>query len=350
MKWADNGPIDELAAYLESLPEWLDITVVDGSEQQIFEQHRRHLPHRARHLRPAPAFSTSNGTDTGTSTSNGASFGNGNSNGASFDNGASFGNGNSNGTNTGNGKTFGVLTGIALARHERIVLADDDVRYRSDELERIVTLLDDADLVRPQNYFSKLPWHARWDTSRTLLNRAFGSDYPGTLALRRSVLGSTNGYSPDALFENLELIRTIQVLRGREIRADNLFVARIPPSTRHFLGQRVRQAYDSFAQPGRLAVELSILPFILASVLKPERLLAGALAVVVMAEAGRRRNDGGAVFPPGSALWAPLWVLERGICSWAAVASRYRGGVRYSGGRLKLAGHSRRWLRKNLEH
>ncbi|MBG6216825.1 hypothetical protein IWX75_001269 [Arthrobacter sp. CAN_A6] len=337
VKWADTGPIHELAAYLESLPEWLDITVVDGSEQPYFEQHRRHLPQRVRLLRPgAPTFSTSNGTGNGTGTNRGTSTGNGTGTGTN--------------TTTGNGKTFGVLTGIALARHERLILADDDVRYGSDELECIVALLDDADLIRPQNYFAKLPWHARWDTSRTLLNRAFGSDYPGTLALRGSVLAGTNGYSPDALFENLELIRTIQALGGREIRADDLFVVRLPPSARHFLGQRIRQAYDSLAQPGRLAVELSILPFILASASKPGRLLAGALAVVVMAETGRRRNDGGAVFPPSCALWAPVWVLERGICSWAAVASRCRGGVRYSGGRLKLAAHSTRWLRRNLTH
>ena len=37
------------------------------------------------------------------------------------------------------------------------------------------------DLVRPQNYFEPLPWHARWDTARTLLNRGLGRDYPGTL-------------------------------------------------------------------------------------------------------------------------------------------------------------------------
>jgi len=33
-----------------------------------------------------------------------------------------------------------------------------------------------ADLVGPQNFFDPLPWHARWDSARTLLNRASGGD------------------------------------------------------------------------------------------------------------------------------------------------------------------------------
>jgi hypothetical protein len=238
----------------------------------------------------------------------------------------------------------GVLTGVRAARHERLVLADDDVRYSAERLREVVNRLDDADLVRPQNYFRELPWHARWDTARSLINRAFGSDYPGTLAVRRSILESTNGYSSEALFENLELIRTIHAAGGREARADDVFVARIPPTARHFLGQRVRQAYDSFAQPVRLAAELAILPLAAYAAGRPHRLLAGIGALIALAEVGRRRQGGRPVFPATSALWAPLWALERGICIWLAVLSRLRGGVPYAGGRMKLAAHSEAWL------
>ena len=65
------------------------------------------------------------------------------------------------------------------------MIADDDVRYEPAALRRAAELLDEHDLVRPQNFFEPLPWHARWDTARTLLNRGFGRDYPGTLAVRR---------------------------------------------------------------------------------------------------------------------------------------------------------------------
>ena len=74
----------------------------------------------------------------------------------------------------------------------------------------------DVELVRPQNYFAPLRWHARWDTARTLLNRvAGGVDFPGTLAVRRSRSSQTDGYDGDVLFENLELIRTIEAAGGR---------------------------------------------------------------------------------------------------------------------------------------
>src|SRR3712207_6849145 len=43
----------------------------------------------------------------------------------------------------------------------------------------------------------------------------------------------------------------------------SVLVRRLPPSAGHFLGQRVRQAYDDFAQPLRLTAELSILPLVL---------------------------------------------------------------------------------------
>ncbi|BBE23101.1 hypothetical protein MN0502_19840 [Arthrobacter sp. MN05-02] len=306
LKWTDEGPVTELALYLRDLVRWIDVTVVDGSAEPYFDRHARAFPPQVRHLRPDPERVRQGG----------------------------------------NGKVQGVLTGLAEARHELVVLADDDVRYRRADLQRVLELLGDADLVRPQNYFAHLPWHARWDTGRTLLNRALSSDYPGTLAVRRSTLLATGGYCADALFENLELIRTVRAAGGVEARADDLFVARLPCSSRHFLAQRVRQAYDSFAQPARLAVELSLLPALLLIRPSARHLVAAGVGVVALAELGRRRRGGRQVFRPTAALWAPAWLLERSVCSWLAVASRARGGVRYAGGRMRLAAHSERRLRQ----
>lgn len=308
LRWTDREPVDELARYLGHLVGWTDVTVVDGSPAASFDRHSRAFPPAVRHVRPAQQQVRLGG----------------------------------------NGKVHGVLTGIALARHERIVIADDDVRYTEADLSRLLGLLDGADLVRPQNYFAPLPWHARWDTGRTLLNRAFASDYPGTLALRRSRLVAAGGYSTDALFENLELIRTVRAAGGTEIRADDLFVRRLPCSARHFVRQRVRQAYDSFGQPARLAAELSVLPALV--LIRPDGLrLAGlACGVVALAERGRRRRGGRTVYAPAAALWAPLWLAERAVCSWLAVLSRAPGGVRYAGGRMRLAAHSERQLREAL--
>jgi hypothetical protein len=144
-----------------------------------------------------------------------------------------------------NGKVSGVLTGLRRAPHDKVVIADDDVRYDEAGLAFMSRLLDEADLVRPQNYFSPLPWHARWDTARSLLNRAFGADYPGTLGVRRGVVMNAGGYDGDTLFENLELIRTVEAVGGRVLDAGGFYVQREAPTARHFWSQRVRQAYDS---------------------------------------------------------------------------------------------------------
>lgn len=307
LRWHDDTGLEELVAYLTRLAALIDVTVVDGSEPALFSAHARALPAGVRHLpvQPWPGR---------------------------------------------NGKVAGVMTGVRQARHERVVLADDDVRYTEATLRAVAGLLDDADLVRPQNVFEPAPWHARWDTGRSLLNRALGHDYPGTLALRRSALLRAGGYDGDVLFENLELIRTVEAAGGRTRTADDVYVPRRPPTARHFAGQRVRQAYDDFAQPVRLAAELAVLPAIVAAVAgrRPGRLrvlLAGVAAVVALAEVGRRRAGGARVFPRTAALWAPLWLAERVVCVWLAVGARLRGGVRYSDGRLRRAAHSVRWLR-----
>lgn len=295
-----------LGAYLDQLVSLVDeVIVVDGSDDEVFDAHAAAWPPGLRHL--------------------------------PVDGDVAF----------ANGKVNGVVTGLRHARHDRVVIADDDVRYDAPALDRILSLLDDADVVIPQNYFASLPWHARWDTSRTLLNRAVSHDYPGTLAARRSLLQATDGYDGDVLFENLELIRTVAAAGGRVRNAPDLFVARIPPSAAHFRGQRLRQAYDSLAQPGRLAVELSLLPTALLARRSRWGLPLLAAALTAIAEVGRRRDGGAAVFPATAPLFAPAWTAERAVCIWLALGTRvFFGGARYSGTRLRVAANAPKVLRE----
>ena len=295
LRWSDDDGLGELVAYLRELTALIDVTVVDGSPQPLFAAHAHAFPPGVRHLPVEPWPGR-------------------------------------------NGKVAGVMTGVRAARHDRVVVADDDVRYDRASLRAVVGMLDTADIVRPQNVFDPAPWHARWDTGRILLNRALGDDYPGTLAFLRAPLVAAGGYDGDVLFENLELIRTLRAVGGRERTAPDIFVVRRPPTARHFLHQRVRQAYDDFAQPVRLIAELLILPATITLAFGRRRaLLVAAGAVVAVAERGRRRAGGASVFPRTAALWAPLWMLERGVCVWAALGMRLRGGVRYSDGRLRRA-------------
>ncbi len=298
---------DDLAAYLRMVSACMDVVVVDGSPPEIFQRHAEQWGTLVRHLPPDPSLRTPNG------------------------------------------KVGGVLTGVRYARHERLVIADDDVRYDPAGLARVVELLSDAHVVRPQNYFEPLPWHARWDTARGLLNRMTGGDWPGTLAVRRSALAATGGYDGNVLFENLELVQTVRAAGGDEAVPLDLFVRRRPPTARHFWSQRVRQAYDEFARPVRLAIWLALLPGCVALALSGHRrlLIAAAGVSVALAEAGRRRGGGAAVFPATSSLLAPAWLAERAICIWLALAARLLvGGVRYRGGVIDRAATPMRILRR----
>jgi hypothetical protein len=314
LRWTEPGPVEELADYLRSLRGEVDeILVVDGSPAPVFERHASALRGVARHLPPDPDLDFEMG------------------------------------------KVNGVVTGVRRCSHERVVIADDDVRYEPAALRRIAALLVAADLIRPQNYFDALPWHARWDTARSLLNRVFTGDrdfpvgdFPGTLAVRRSSFLASGAYDGDALFENLELMRTIRAAGGEVLTPLDLYVARRPPSAAHFLSQRVRQAYDDFAMPARLGAYLAVGPWALrqASRRRWRRLALAAATSIGVAEIGRRRAGGAERFPLGGSLLAPAWIAERAVCAWLAVGERLAGGVRYGERRLRHAATPTRRLRR----
>ena len=141
LRWEDDRALAELVSYLERLHRWIPVTVVDGSPEELFRRHAARFPATVNHLRPA------------------------------------VGGG-------GNGKVSAVLTAVRLSTADRLVIADDDVRYTHEALAAVVAGLDSAHIVRPQNY-DCLALAGRWDTARTLINRTLTGDFPGTLAVRR---------------------------------------------------------------------------------------------------------------------------------------------------------------------
>ncbi|HVE46833.1 MAG TPA: glycosyltransferase [Acidimicrobiales bacterium] len=308
LRWTSPGPAEELTGYLRELSAPVEVIVVDGSPGPLFAEHHRLWGSFSLHLPPDPDLRFLYG------------------------------------------KVNGVLTGVRRATHDAVVVADDDVRYTRAELERLVAGLATADLVRPQNYFSPLPWHARWDTARSLVNRALGGDFPGTLGVRRSTVLAMGGYDGDVLFENLEIMRTIEAFGGTVADDPGCLVRRLPPTTPHFWGQRVRQAYDELARPARMVTSLALLPLTTWLVARRRfgALAAGIGATVMLAESGRRRAGGTRVFPASCSLLAPVWVAERALCSWLALGRRVQGGVPYAGVRLARAATPVRRLRRRV--
>jgi len=314
LRWRSAGDVAELADYLKRLgAEVGEVIVIDASPAPVFEQLSAALGREVIHRRPDPAHRFRMP------------------------------------------KVDGVTTGVFAASNEKVVIADDDVRYGRAELERAAALLDGVELVRPQNYFEPLRWHARWDTGRSLLNRVVTGDrhfpvgdFPGTLAIRRSAFEAIGGYDGDVIFENLELMRSVHAAGGRVLTPLDLYVRRLPPSTAHFLSQRVRQAYDDFAIPARMALWLALVPLLLAARRHRAAIAAAAAAFAGIAELGRRRGGGRRILPASGSLLAPLWVLERCLCAWAALGQRLRGGVRYREARIRRSASSYRELERRL--
>lgn len=323
LKWSDGlaDNVAEMTVYLNRISlSVAGITVVDGSSASTREEHRRAWGSVARVIPPDSCL-------------------------VDHEFGGSSHPRRTAASSQLNGKVVGALTGIHASRQELVILADDDVRHTAQSVRRLVSALATADLVRPVNVYDSWPWQAQWDGARSLVNVALGTDWPGTFALRRSTILGCGGWSTDVLFENLELWRTVKTFGGRVIDVGHLVVPRRAPDLRQFWGQRVRQAYDDLAQPARLLTEMSILPGLVLVASRRVSLLGLWVASVVLLAGWGRHRVGAERVPRTVPLWAPVWVLERGVCVWLAILSRLRGGARYHGGRLRKAANAESDLR-----
>jgi hypothetical protein len=298
---ATDSELTELAHYVERLvAAGCDVLVVDGSPRRDFERHAARLG-GARHVPVDPRWRFLNG------------------------------------------KVNGVLTGMEQSSRERVILADDDVRYEEADIDRMCRLLDRFDLVVPQNYFATMPWWARVESARTLLNRAVreAGDFPGTFGVRRATFARIGPYDGDVLFEN-EAMRRHFVRHGTRVRhARDFLVARRAPTLEKWREQRLRQAYEDLDFPLKTLLFLTLLPAAaLLAVWSATWAVAFVamvgLAAIALAAVGRR-DGASAVIPLDTCLLAPVWVLERSVMVYAALRARTRGGCVY-GGRLIARG------------
>jgi hypothetical protein len=102
----------DFASYFQMLSEaGCEVLVVDGSPPDIFAGNDRAWSERCRHVTVDPQYPYLNG------------------------------------------EVNGIHTGVALTDCEYIIVGDDDIRYTSESVARMVALLEQYELVRPQNYF-----------------------------------------------------------------------------------------------------------------------------------------------------------------------------------------------------
>jgi hypothetical protein len=251
-----------------------------------------------------------------------------------------------------NGKVNGVHTGVDLASCERVIVADDDVRYTATDLKRMCRLLNEFEMVRPQNFISPLPWWARIESARVLINRGVlaAGDYPGTCGFRRSTMRRIGQYDGDVLFDNEEIVRHFALHRADINYAVDFFILKRPPTFKKWLEQRPRQAYEDFVMRTKTAVFMSVLPAVSALILLAELRAVSCLVVAisllsaVLVSKGLLRNAAYRVFPISSPLYAPLWILERALSVYWALYWRVRYGGYPFGKRLLSKGTGRAWM------
>lgn len=308
---ANGAEAEGFARYFRGLAEvGCEVIVVDGSPSEVFDAHGRAWAGVCRHVRVDPRYKYLNG------------------------------------------KVNGVHTGVDLAGCERILLADDDIRYTAGDVERACALLERHDLVRPQNYLAPLPWWARTESARMLVNRGTlrAGDYPGTCAFRRSTCLRVGHFDGDVLFDNEEIVRHFALSGADVLCATDFFVLKRPPTLRKWLEQRPRQAYEDFVMRAKTALFASLIPAALAlGLFAGVASLFAFVAVVSLASAlvalrGLVRDRAYRFFPASTALYAPLWVLERAVSVYWAFYWRARHGGYPFGAALLSKGTGRAWV------
>lgn len=254
-----------------------------------------------------------------------------------------------------NDKVNGIQTGVRLAHSEKIILADDDIRYRPSEIDEIDKLLDQFEAVRPQNHFAFVMPVGLWaktEAARMLINRAIlrAADYPGTCAFKRDTMLEAGGYDGDVLFDNEELVRHLALSGANIAYGNDLFVEKRPPTFRKWLEQRPRQAYEDFGLRTKTILFAALPPLLIATgVLFGSRSMIGAMVTlaltsVLIAWLGRRRGQARIFFPLHICLFAPLWILERSLSTYWAFYWFFRKGGYPFGEQLLKKGIGRDWI------
>ncbi|MDQ3322373.1 MAG: glycosyltransferase family 2 protein [Acidobacteriota bacterium] len=305
----DAAEAADFRSYFSSLADaGCEILVVDGSPSDIFAEHEKTWRGACRHAAVDPQYKYLNG------------------------------------------KVNGIHTGVALAGHNRVILADDDIRYTPKDVRRMADLLEKYDMARPQNYFRPLPFWARTEAARMLINRAWISegDYSGTLGVTRNAMFRFGHYDGDVLFDNEEIVRHFR-LKGAKIKyARDFFILKLPPTFEKWIEQRPRQAYEDFVMHAKTIFFLVLpLDFILTWFIagwKWSLVYVLIIAFGATFTAARGLGDGALrCFSPLIIFYAPLWIVERSFSTyWAFYWYFTRGGYPF-GDKVVTKGTGRAW-------
>jgi hypothetical protein len=156
-------------------------------------------------------------------------------------------------------------------------------------------------------------------------------------------------YDGDVLFDNEEIIRHFAYHGCTIAFANDLFVEKRSPLFRKWIEQRPRQAYEDFGLRSKTALFLILIPLLfLAGLFYGGKGVGVYLATVSflsfsLALRGRLRGRAAEFFPLQCCFFAPLWILERTLSTYAALYWYFRRGGYPFGDRLLTKGIGRDW-------
>lgn len=280
----------QLADYLSFLTVAdLDVVVVDGSPLRLLERNRQVLRWVARHVTARPPHRAPSG------------------------------------------QLDPVRAATDVAACEKVIVADDQVRYSEEALDDMCALLDLHEVVEPQDYLDPLPWWGGIDAGRMLVHRGIDPmpDRGSTFGFRKSAIRGLR--SIDSAAQPSDHVRRLASQGAEVFSAIELFVRRIPPILEDWWRDRPRQADGDFAMPAKTIFFFSLLPVlaVLAALggMRVASGYAGAIAFGSVALALRGRAGAGRVFPWHACLYAPLWVFERSISVYWALWRKLSEGA-----------------------
>jgi hypothetical protein len=284
---ASTPELRDLAAYLSTLGVAdCDVVILDPSPRLQFELNGRILRWVGRHVAVPPEHRAGSGIDV-------------------------------------------VRAASAYAACEKVIVAAEDIRYTTEAVDQLCTLLDTHEVVEPQDYLDPMPWWGGIDAGRILIHRGIEpqTDHGATFGFRR---GALRGLRALAMATSAEAqARRLAAVGAEVYPATDVFVRREPGALGEWLSARPRLAGDDFELPMKTAFFFALVPLLVLLAVAGGLQLAGGYAGVIalasMALAIRGRVGASSFFPLKACLFAPLWVLERSLSVYWALLRKLRG-------------------------
>src|SRR3954451_13537156 len=149
-----SGDLRDLGSYLSTLAvAGCEVIVIDDSPAPAFENNRRVLRWVSRHIAARPRHRNFSGT------------------------------------------IDVVRTAIDVSTCDKIIVAEENVRYDGEAVDQICELLDLHEVVEPQDYFDPLPWWIGIEAGRMLVHRGVEPlpDHGATFGMRKSSIRGLRG-------------------------------------------------------------------------------------------------------------------------------------------------------------